>query len=267
MTKPTIYTVAHPDDLSPPVANQGFCVDVVLASEYALLQQEISALDAINRQLTDEHARELRAYEATVENLEAKVAALVAESSGLKSNLMFWDWDDPEMPYESPEEIADSYGLKSGEEFTVMVAEKMPNRVYRASGIDDGQCLVELVEVGETETPATDAAIAEFRAQGVELFANKRGFSFQHGSIYAHFGNGDVMVGTTKFENGYAGICFAPVRDGVGVVGTEYEWTNGKTTDEVGSVFVISSSNAAGLEVIQGKLAEAIEQLRAEASK
>ncbi|HDS1237627.1 TPA: hypothetical protein QEG37_002007 [Pluralibacter gergoviae] len=66
MTKPTIYTVAHPEDLSPPLKNQGFCVDVVLASDYAELE------------------RKLRAYEATVANLEHKVSSLAAENAVLR---------------------------------------------------------------------------------------------------------------------------------------------------------------------------------------
>lgn len=64
------------------------------------------------------------------------------------------------------------------------------------------------------------------------------------------------------FENGDAGINFAPVRDKTGGVGTSYEWTNGKTTEQVDSVFTIASSNAEGLEVIRDKLSEAIAQLR-----
>lgn len=116
--------------------------------------------------------------------------------------------------------------------------------------------------VRDIETPATSSALAEQQAIGVEKFATKRGFSFQHGSIHAHFGNGDVLVGSIVFENGHAGICFAPVREKDGGVGTEYKWTEGKNAYEVGAVFVISSSSVAGLEVIQGKLSEAIEQLR-----
>lgn len=112
------------------------------------------------------------------------------------------------------------------------------------------------------ETPATDAFLAEVRAQGVTEYASKRGFSFQHGSIHAHFGNGDVMVGSVTFENGDAGINFAPVREKTGGVGTHYDWTKGKTAEQVDSVFVIASSNAEGLEVIRDKLSEAIAQLR-----
>ncbi|MGQ7088945.1 hypothetical protein ACUOBA_08335, partial [Escherichia coli] len=112
------------------------------------------------------------------------------------------------------------------------------------------------------KTPATDAYLAEVRANGVTEYASKRGFSFQHGSIHAHFGNGDVMVGSVTFENGDAGINFAPVREKAGGIGTSYEWTKGKTAEQVDSVFVIASSNAEGLEVIRDKLSEAIAQLR-----
>lgn len=111
------------------------------------------------------------------------------------------------------------------------------------------------------ETPATDTFLAEVRDGAIAEYASKRGFSFQHGSIHAHLGNGDVMVGSVTFENGDAGINFAPVREKTGGVGTSYEWTNEKTTEQVDSVFTIASSNAEGLEVICDKLSEAIAQL------
>lgn len=125
--------------------------------------------------------------------------------------------------------------------------------------------IVKGVYPGIEISPATDAFLAEVRAQGVSEYASKRGFSFQHGSIHAHFGNGDVMVGSVTFENGDAGINFAPVREKTGGAGTHYEWTKGKTAEQVDSVFVIASSNAEGLEVIRDKLSEAIAQLRQEA--
>lgn len=112
------------------------------------------------------------------------------------------------------------------------------------------------------ETPETDSFLAEARASAITEYANKRGFSFQHGSIHAHFGNGDVMVGSVTFENGDAGINFAPVREKIGGVGTDYEWTKGKTAEQVDSVFVIASGNSEGLEVIRDKLSDAIPQLR-----
>ncbi|NIG73521.1 hypothetical protein F3J34_07910, partial [Klebsiella sp. Ap-873] len=123
------------------------------------------------------------------------------------------------------------------------------------------------LEIIKAETPATDAALAEIRNDALTQYANKAGFSFQHGSIHAHFGDGNVMVGSVTFEDGSAGINFAPVREKLGGVGTDYEWTRGKNTDDVDSVFVISSSNAAGLQVIRNKLDEAIDQLRKEQGK
>ncbi|NIG81528.1 hypothetical protein F3J34_49280, partial [Klebsiella sp. Ap-873] len=123
------------------------------------------------------------------------------------------------------------------------------------------------LEIIKAETPATDAALAEIRNEALIQYANKTGFSFQHGSVHAHFGSGNVMVGSVTFKDGSAGINFAPVREKLGGIGTDYEWTRGKSTDDVGSVFVISSTNAAGLVVIRNKLDEAIDQLRKEQGK
>lgn len=98
--------------------------------------------------------------------------------------------------------------------------------------------------------------------QGVKEFANKPGFSYQHGSIYAHFGNGDVMVGCVTHDDGSVGINFAPVRQKLGGPGTNYDWTIGKTAQEVESVFVIASTSVESLYVIRNKLEDAIKTLR-----
>ncbi|MFB4458505.1 hypothetical protein ACE3J9_16360 [Enterobacter hormaechei subsp. steigerwaltii] len=162
------------------------------------------------------------------EELEAKCAALAAENAGLKSAI-----------------------------------ETHKHGFVRCNCCgDELMCHTDDVCRALDETPATDAFLAEVRAQGVTEYASKRGFSFQHGCIHAHFGNGDVMVGAVTFENGDAGINFAPVREKTGGVGTSYEWTKGKTADQVDSVFIIASSNAEGLEVIRDKLNESIEELR-----
>ncbi|EBQ8804514.1 TPA: hypothetical protein OTP15_002618 [Salmonella enterica subsp. enterica serovar Kisangani] len=168
---------------------------------------------------------------------------------------------------------AESSGMKqlASEAYDEMVSHHDTDSLYSLDA--DGEqmdALIRLCDAQATiydtlvmcETPATDAFLAEARAQGVTEYASKRGFSFQHGSIHAHFGNGDVMVGSVTFENGDAGINFAPVREKTGGVGTSYEWTNGKTTEQIDSVFTIASSNAEGLEVIRDKLSEAIAQLR-----
>ncbi|EAS3168199.1 hypothetical protein DOV11_04145 [Salmonella enterica] len=226
-------------------------------------------------QQLEESQREFRAADATIHNLElqltdmavqlanseSKCRELAAENSGLKSNIMYWNSEDAE-PAKSPLDIAHESSFGEGVEFNVHVAARMPSMTYRVVRRTTYSTEIELVRGGIPETPATDAFLAEVRAQGVTEYASNRGFSFQHGSIHAHFGNGDVMVGVVTFENGDAGINFAPVRDKTGGVGTSYEWTNGKTTEQVDSVFTIASSNAEGLEVIRDKLSEAIAQLR-----
>jgi hypothetical protein len=101
-----------------------------------------------------------------------QLSALAAENAGLKSKLMFWDVDNPEVNYSSPEEIANDCGLNYGDEFEVQVAATLPNRTYRVCESWDQQCKLELVEGAEVDIPATDAFLAEVRAQGVSLFAN-----------------------------------------------------------------------------------------------
>lgn len=136
--KAKIYTVAHPEDLSPPLANQGFCVDVVLASDYELLQQEIASLDAINRQLNE------------------KVAALAAENVALKS---FGD------------KLNDMHNALNGEG---------TGWQGRAEVVCQQEAIGAAMEEFDTiKTPATDAAIAELRAQGVDLFAVDLGKVYQ----------------------------------------------------------------------------------------
>lgn len=100
MQEVKIYT-APPSDLSPPVQSESFCVDMVLASDYA--------------------------------ELEEKFMALAAENAALKkSEAEFNEYCRHECEY-----VGDTW-------------------------VDDF-----------TETPATDAFLAEVRAQGVEMFADK----------------------------------------------------------------------------------------------
>lgn len=94
-------------------------------------------------------------------------SALAAENAGLKSNLMFWDAEHPEAPYDSPEEIAEACSLNYNEEFNVHVASKLPNRAYRVCESWEHECKIELVEGDEVKTPATDAFLAKVRATAI----------------------------------------------------------------------------------------------------
>ncbi|HBH6866712.1 hypothetical protein [Serratia marcescens] len=117
-----------------------------------------------------EHGEYVRfdAHQQTVSALEAERDALAVENAALKSNLMFWDADNPELPYDCPEEIANECELNYNDEFEVQVAARLPNRKYRVCESWEYECKLELVEGDEIETPATDAALAAIRAQGVE---------------------------------------------------------------------------------------------------
>ncbi|HEJ8011168.1 TPA: hypothetical protein SMI37_000474 [Serratia marcescens] len=121
-----------------------------------------------------EHGEYVRfdAHQQTVSALEAERDALAVENAALKSNLMFWDADNPELPYDCPEEIANECELNYNDEFEVQVAARLPNRKYRVCESWEYECKLELVEGDEIETPATDAALAAFQAQGVEKFAD-----------------------------------------------------------------------------------------------
>ncbi|QRU21676.1 hypothetical protein I6K36_24095 [Klebsiella pneumoniae] len=120
-----------------------------------------------------ESAGELSIKETKVMALAKAFKQLAAENVALKSNLMFWDADNPELPYDSPEEIASEYSLNYNEEFVVQVAAKLPNRTYRVCESWESDCKLELVEGADLKTPATDRIVAEAEARGVEKFAKK----------------------------------------------------------------------------------------------
>ncbi|WP_220676480.1 hypothetical protein [Klebsiella pasteurii] len=101
-----------------------------------------------------------------VEKLRAERDQLAADNVALKSNLMFWDADNPELPYDSPEEIASECSLNYNEEFVVQVAAKLPNRTYRVCESWESDCKLELVEGADLKTPATDRIVAGIKADG-----------------------------------------------------------------------------------------------------
>ncbi|UIW10324.1 hypothetical protein [Flyfo siphovirus Tbat2_3] len=104
-----------------------------------------------------------------IAELKHKVEALAIENAQMKSNLMYWDEDSE--PAKSPTEIAHNAGFMVGEEFEVQVAARMPNLTYRVALSSQYKTDIELVSGNIPETPATDAVLAEIRAQGVDMFA------------------------------------------------------------------------------------------------
>ncbi|TDN60785.1 hypothetical protein [Scandinavium goeteborgense] len=120
-------------------------------------------------QLLNELATRFDCALAATRTACAQRDALAAENAGMKSKLMFWDAESPEAPYDTPEEIAEAWALNYNEEIEVQVAARLPNRVYRVCESWDQQCKLELVDGVDVQTPATDAFLAEVRAQGVEM--------------------------------------------------------------------------------------------------
>lgn len=106
-------------------------------------------------------------YKKGMESSNARLVQLAAENAGLKANLMYWDAENPEAPYDTPCEIAEACSLNYSEEFVVQVAAKMPNRTYRVCESWEQECRLELVEGAEIETPATDAFLAEVRTSAI----------------------------------------------------------------------------------------------------
>ncbi|AYN29979.1 hypothetical protein D8682_25180 [Buttiauxella sp. 3AFRM03] len=127
-----IYT-AIPSDLSPPVPDSmgyGFCVDVVLATDYAVLKSERDALVAESAKLTQ------RWRLLTIENIK------ICEQS----------------------ENVYAAGYKHG-------LQHAGDGAAQSECVEDEFCGLALAILSKAEIPATDAAIANIQAQGVEKFA------------------------------------------------------------------------------------------------
>ncbi|EFF2147800.1 hypothetical protein B9S90_003289 [Escherichia coli] len=92
--------------------------------------------------------RECRSAGITIDNLEAKCAALAAENAGLKSGAM----DEIKVINRGGQ----AYCVKDGVQVNPMYARGWND--YRAKSL-------------QSDTPATDAFLAEVRAQGVEMLA------------------------------------------------------------------------------------------------
>ncbi|HIC8217364.1 TPA: hypothetical protein ACW7L6_004618 [Klebsiella pneumoniae] len=131
-----------------------------------------------------ESAGELSIKETKVMALAKAFKQLAAENVALKSNLMFWDADNPELPYDSPEEIASECSLNYNEEFVVQVAAKLPNRTYRVCESWESDCKLELVEGADLKISATDRIVVGIKADGVEEFI---------GRLQQHVDEGDFV--------------------------------------------------------------------------
>ena len=104
------------------------------------LSDALQREDVLKQQLA-ESQREFRAADATIENMQMQFEKLAAESAGLKAA--------------AKETLAHWAAAEAGK-MELMMDKCMP-------GLRDAYC----------ETPATEAVLAEVRAQGVEMFARE----------------------------------------------------------------------------------------------
>ncbi|MCV7928687.1 hypothetical protein ODQ85_15075 [Escherichia coli] len=135
-------------------------LEVQLVRANALAEDQQEAIESIKQ------------ADSAVKLAHEKFSALAAENEALKSNLIYWGGEDSG-PVRSPLDYAHEAGLESGEEFEMQVAARMPNLTYRVVSSSRFKTEIELIGGLLPETPATDAFLAEVRAQGLEMFAQK----------------------------------------------------------------------------------------------
>ncbi|EBL7271301.1 hypothetical protein FEE94_22100 [Salmonella enterica subsp. enterica serovar Bredeney] len=154
MQEVKIYT-ASPSDLSPPVQSESFCVDMVLASDYAELEAKYAALAADN----DKAMESLKQGDAVVKLAHEKFSALAAENETLK--------------YQEPKLAAMMSCLDA-----FYADDDVPERAMMTA------YNILRKSVG---TPATDEFLAEVRAsarnEGINYAASLLAAAFNHGFL------------------------------------------------------------------------------------
>ncbi|ECF2750742.1 hypothetical protein E2D35_05040 [Salmonella enterica subsp. enterica serovar Ituri] len=142
MKEVKIYTIVS-DQLSPPITGESFCTDMVRHSDYAELEAKYAVLTVDN----DKAMESLKQADSAVKLAHEKFSALAAENETLK-------YQEPKLA--AMMSCLDAFYADEGVPERAMMA---AYNILRKS-------------VG---TPATDAFLAEVRAQGVEMFSEKFG--------------------------------------------------------------------------------------------
>ncbi|EPU3650582.1 hypothetical protein ACVWS4_002155 [Escherichia coli] len=122
--------------------------------------------------------RECRSAGITIDNLEAKCAALASENEGLKAGIL--------QASEDMEAHHDDHGL-----FSYDADGEQMDALLRLCDAQDSIASLENVN-----TPATDAFLAEVRAQGVEMYAD----NLDNGADDAERGGFDYAVKFLRSE-------------------------------------------------------------------
>ena len=132
--------------------------------------------------------RECRSAGITIDNLEAKCAALAAENAGMKSVIEYCINPDNQPEYHDQGMgcgVEDHGYQRDGYSACYYGWESAMERVYS-----------EVIPDTIPETPATDAFLAEVRAQGVEMYAD----NLDNGADDAERGGFDYAVKFLRSE-------------------------------------------------------------------
>ncbi|HHE4013658.1 TPA: hypothetical protein ACPD43_002686 [Escherichia coli] len=116
--------------------------------------------------------RECRSAGITIDNLEAKCAALAAENAGMSAFvdvLLSIAWQGGSADGAEIQDLALKHGLLRQEVYS---ADEHETLVDDPGNFEDGDPVYFRIE-----TQATDALLAEVRAQGVEMFGQYHNFS------------------------------------------------------------------------------------------
>ncbi|EAR7172400.1 hypothetical protein EXO37_07140 [Salmonella enterica] len=139
MKEVKIYTIVS-DQLSPPITGESFCTDMVRHSDYAELEAKYAVLTVDN----DKAMESLKQADSAVKLAHEKFSALAAENARLKSA------------------VTQQIELRA----EIKKAGRPPHADFWVQSICEAE---EKVKRALEETPATDAFLAEVRAQGVEM--------------------------------------------------------------------------------------------------
>ena len=154
-----------------------------LVRKFAELEQKLA-----------ESQREFRAADATIENLQMQVDKLVAENAGLKNALECVINPDNQPEYHDQGMgcgVEDRGYQRDGNSACYYGWESAMERVYS-----------EVIPDAIPETPATDAFMAEVRAQGVEEFLRDSQLPYQIATVLADYDNVDDATLQTVIWSG-----------------------------------------------------------------
>lgn len=147
----------------------GKCLPSDLIVGETLAEYLVRKFAELDQKLADSQ-REFRAADATIENLQMQVEKLAAENAGMDAfvdALLFIAWQGGSADGAEIQDLALKHGLLRQEVYS---ADEHETLVDDPGNFEDGDPVYFRVE-----TPATDAFLAEVRAQGVEMFAASLG--------------------------------------------------------------------------------------------